>query len=456
MDHFGFLDSTKLFSDGDFEHSGLFLPNDCAQEEGETAPGNKRRRREESEEPQEEDGDHCLAGDNAPPIAEGDCIYSVEPRTDSAEICTIENVQEHPHPTCPERASTECYRMESLNQPVFSSQIPKQMPGLVVPEGQVTWSKPFNLFLLVPQTWFTVMGMTKAEVESAVRAAECHYYSRGGGPLSGRVDYCAQCLTEGKQTKSKQQLVTVDCSAEQQARNPLVLDDGVLLFVFDRCRAGCRSSRVHLRQPLVLLVQLPHRELWQEEGMLPGGVVVSNPFVMVPRMNSRKTARRWRLQGRGPPQGATDAASFGRQMAGVTGIEASAEEIELAKRLHWAQEQERESAEAALACSKWVQKETIDEYKTYTSSGTFVSRGGAAPSGAATGTVEEFTLQRGAGDAARTAFGPRLCRGAPPSAKVLALLYSGLPPFTPNEYLESSQPTTDEGWTAAAGEEGVP
>ena len=453
MDHFGFLEPTKLFPDGDFEHSSLFYPNECAQEEEDPAPGNKRRRCEESEEPQGENSEPGVAPQNTQSTVEGDCMYSVQPKTDQPEICSTESTQEHPRPTEPDRTLTECNATEPLCQPDFLSQVPKQVPALVIPEGQVTCSKPFNLLLFVPQCWFTATGITKTEVGSALRAAECHYDNRDGGPLSGRVDYCAQCMSEGRQTKSKM-LVTVDCSAEQEARNPLMLEGGVLLFDFDRCRAGCRTSRVHLHQPLVLLAQLPHHELWGDEGMLPGGIVVSNPFVMVPRMNARKTARRWRLQGRGPLRGAAGVASFGKQMADVPGIGASAEEIELAKRLHWAQEQEREAAEATQAASKWVQREAVDEHKTYMSRGTFVSRGGPAPSGAVTGVVEEFTLRRGAGEDARPALGPRLCRGVPPSAKVLALLYSAMPPFTPNEYLESSQPTNDVGWTAEGEGEG--
>ena len=450
MDHFEFLDSTKLFSDGEFEHTSLFFPNDC-EEDDEPAPGNKRRRCEEPDGLQRDDNEPALVSNSVPPVIETGCEYSVQPRTDVAESCTIENRKEHSHPTDSERGSTECEPMEPLNQPDLTSQVHKQVPVLVVPEGQVSCSKPFNLFLYVPQPWFAATGMTKAELESALRAAECHYYNRDGGPFSGRVDYCAQCATEGK-SKQPQMLVTVDCSVEQEARNPVVLDGGLLLFVFDRCRAGCRTSRAHLHQPLVLLAQLPHRELWEEEAMLPGGIVVSNPFVMVPRMNARKTARRWRLQERLPLQGGASVTSFGRQIGDVSGIEASAEEIELAKRLHWAQEQGRENAKATQAACKWVQRETVDEHKTYMSKGRFVDRGSHAPNGPATGIVEEFTLKNGVGD--DTGPEPRLCRGMPPSAKVLALLYASLPPFTPNEYLESSRPSTDVDWTAT--EEGTP
>ena len=440
MDRFGFLDSTKLFPENDFEHPNLFSLNECPQEEEETAPENKRRRCDETEE-QRESAESEMVLHDLPPVMETDCVCPVEPRTNGGEICA-----HHPEDSPP--ALSGCTAMEPMSGKALCFPLPKEVPALVIPEVQVTYRKPFCVLLYVSQAWLAATGTTKAEVERAVRAAECHYDSRAGGPLSGRVDFCAQCAGEAPQTASEPRapLVAVDLSAEQAARNPLVLG-GVLLFVFDRCRAGCRASRVHLRQPLVLLAQLPRHALWAQDAGLPGGVLVSNAFVTVPRANARKTARRWRLQGGrgGASSAGATAVSCGRQWCGGTGgIDASAEEVELAKRVHWAREEERAREEAAQAASRWVRREAVDAHRTYTSEGTFVRRGGGAPGGAATGVVEEFTLAPAQGDtAAGSRDEVRVCRGAPPSARVLALQYAAMPPITGAEYLESSP---DAGW----------
>jgi hypothetical protein len=105
------------------------------------------------------------------------------------------------------------------------------------------------------------------------------------------VDYCERCggpATNG----GRKPIVRVGITGLRTVRNPVAVvpagteptpdvQPDVLCYVYDNCKAGCSTSRLHIKSRLVLVGMLPRIE----------NLIVSEPFVIMARDKPRKTPR---------------------------------------------------------------------------------------------------------------------------------------------------------------------
>eukprot|EP00727_Mastigamoeba_balamuthi_P002415 m51a1_g12170 hypothetical protein (476) ;mRNA; r:487-2504 len=120
---------------------------------------------------------------------------------------------------------------------------PDRLPSLVV--------TPNPILFYVSAEWAQSNGVKEDELRQALAEARC--YREGDITDDGRLSACANGSSGGT----------------------------VLCYVFDACRAGCSSSRLHLKCRLVLAVRLPRT----------GQRVCSDPFVFMAREKASRAPR---------------------------------------------------------------------------------------------------------------------------------------------------------------------
>eukprot|EP00727_Mastigamoeba_balamuthi_P006565 m51a1_g2529 hypothetical protein (212) ;mRNA; r:238826-239657 len=143
------------------------------------------------------------------------------------------------------------------------------VPVLALSSPKVYLCCPFTVTIVVSRQWLALNRVTAADVWSAGFAANVRLEGHTEDPLES----CARCC--------KQRPGNASISTSRLQAGPTTAGDEAV-FVFDKCRSYCNSSRLHLGGRVVIAAELRGAD---------GSVVcrlVSEPFTMCSK-SSRRT-----------------------------------------------------------------------------------------------------------------------------------------------------------------------
>lgn len=214
-----------------------------------------------------------------------------------------------------------------ITEDVMIPAIPAVLPAIAIAPNPVFVTHPFCVFFYVSARWCQEVGVRDEEIRKCIAGLEVH--REGDISPTGRVDFCDRCCGNtgggggggssgglpagappGAAPGAKKPLVRIGITGLRTVRNPVAVvpagtvpeaggaHPDVLCYVYDSCKAGCTTSRLHIKSRLVLVGSLPHTD----------EPVVSEPFVIMARDKPRKTPRKL-----APPVDETGAATKPRK-----------------------------------------------------------------------------------------------------------------------------------------------
>eukprot|EP00727_Mastigamoeba_balamuthi_P009509 m51a1_g5180 hypothetical protein (252) ;mRNA; r:160606-161594 len=117
-------------------------------------------------------------------------------------------------------------------------------PALTISSTKVYLSAPFTVTVVVKRQWMGECGLTASDIWSSCIGATLHL---DGAPSRAPLEPCDRCC-RGKHNN-------IAIGASDKHRKATGTDDE-LVFVFDRCRSFCNSSRLHLGGRVVLVIDM--------------------------------------------------------------------------------------------------------------------------------------------------------------------------------------------------------